>query len=101
MLLIEFLHDYPAEGGYMAGMSMYDKYHCWAVTQYCEKVRLHALPLSARPDVGTADGSPGGQRLEGIPAKRGRWHRLDDYQSVWGALTRPTPAVSPCPAAVS
>ena len=80
MLLMEFLRDYPAEGGYMAGMSMYDKYHCWAAMQYHENVRSHTLPLSACPDVGTADGSPGGQRLERIPAKQCGRHGLDDYQ---------------------
>ena len=80
MPLMEFLRDYPAEGGYMAGMSMYDKYHCWAVMQYRENVCSHALPPSAHPDAGTADSSPGGQRLEHIPAKRCGRHRLDNYQ---------------------
>ena len=56
---MEFLRDYPVEGRYTAGMSMYDKYHCWAATQYHENVCSHALPQSARPDAGTADGSPG------------------------------------------
>ena len=31
-----------------AGMSMYDKYHCWAAMQYHENVCSHALPPSAR-----------------------------------------------------
>ena len=45
---MEFLRDYPAEGGYTAGMSTYDKYHCWAATQYREKVRSRAVSASAR-----------------------------------------------------
>ena len=32
----------PAEqGGYKEGLSAYDTYHCWAATQYREKVRSH------------------------------------------------------------
>ena len=32
------------EGGYKDGASSYDTYHCWAATQYREKVRsLHSL----------------------------------------------------------
>ena len=77
---MEFLCDYPTEGGYTVGMTMYDKYHCWAAMQYRENVRSHTLPPSACPDAGTADSSPGGQRLERIPAKRCGWHGLDDYQ---------------------
>jgi ADP-ribosylation factor GTPase-activating protein 1 len=36
----EFVKSYaPAEqGGYKAGMSAHDKYHCWAATQYREKL---------------------------------------------------------------
>lgn len=36
----EFVRSYtPVEqGGYKDGMSPYDKYHCWAATQYREKV---------------------------------------------------------------
>jgi hypothetical protein len=37
---LEFMQSYaPAEqGGYKEGMSTHDKYHCWAATQYREKV---------------------------------------------------------------
>ena len=83
MLLMEFLCDYPVEGRYTVGMSMYDKYHCWAVMQYHEN--SHALPASARPDAGTADGSPGGQRLEHVPTKRGGWHSECTQLCVGGA----------------
>ena len=56
---------------FIKASSMYDKYHCWAVMQYHEKVHSHAFPASTCPDhdAGTADGSPGGQRLECIPTK--------------------------------
>jgi hypothetical protein len=27
------------QGGYKEGLSAYDTYHCWAATQYREKVR--------------------------------------------------------------
>ena len=35
-----FMRNYtPAEeGGYKEGMDAYDKYHCWAASQYREKV---------------------------------------------------------------
>ena len=37
---LEFLKSYTpvGQGGYKDGMSTYDKYHCWAATQYREKV---------------------------------------------------------------
>jgi ADP-ribosylation factor GTPase-activating protein 1 len=28
------------QGGYKEGLSVYDTYHCWAATQYREKVGL-------------------------------------------------------------
>jgi ADP-ribosylation factor GTPase-activating protein 1 len=36
----EFVQSYsPVEqGGYKEGLSQYDTYHCWAATQYREKV---------------------------------------------------------------
>ncbi|KAH8094858.1 ArfGap-domain-containing protein [Cristinia sonorae] len=34
----EFMKSYPAEGGYTPGMNTYDKYHCWAASQYREKL---------------------------------------------------------------
>ncbi|PCH40866.1 ArfGap-domain-containing protein [Wolfiporia cocos MD-104 SS10] len=38
-LFREFMKEYPAEqGGYKAGMSPYDTYHCWAASQYREKL---------------------------------------------------------------
>ena len=33
-----FMKSYPAEGGYTEGMEMNPKYHCWAASQYREKV---------------------------------------------------------------
>lgn len=40
----------PAEqGGYKADMSSYDRYHCWAATQYREKVdKVPICPRTAR-----------------------------------------------------
>jgi hypothetical protein len=38
----EFMSSYnpPDQGGYKEGATSYDIYHCWAATQYREKVRL-------------------------------------------------------------
>ncbi|KIL70276.1 hypothetical protein M378DRAFT_156370 [Amanita muscaria Koide BX008] len=66
-LFQEFMQSYtPVEqGGYKDGMSAYDKYHCWAATQYREK--LDALlagkdwapspPLASEP-IHSRSGSP-------------------------------------------
>ena len=37
---LKFMQSYtPVEqGGYKEGMSIHDRYHCWAATQYREKV---------------------------------------------------------------
>ena len=42
----EFMKAYPSEGGFTPGMSTHEKYHCWAASQYREKV--HCLLLSDR-----------------------------------------------------
>ncbi|KAJ3567570.1 hypothetical protein NP233_g6282 [Leucocoprinus birnbaumii] len=34
----EFMKSYDASGGYKEGASPYDTYHCWAATQYREKL---------------------------------------------------------------
>ncbi|KAL4249638.1 ADP-ribosylation factor GTPase-activating protein [Abortiporus biennis] len=34
----QFMKSYPAEGGYKQDMSPYDTYHCWAASQYREKL---------------------------------------------------------------
>ncbi|KAF5364332.1 hypothetical protein D9756_000183 [Leucocoprinus leucothites] len=34
----EFMKSYDASGGYKDGASAYDTYHCWAATQYREKL---------------------------------------------------------------
>lgn len=36
--MMQFLREYPPEGGYMEGMSVHGRYHSWAATQYREKV---------------------------------------------------------------
>ncbi|TFK55604.1 ArfGap-domain-containing protein [Heliocybe sulcata] len=33
-----FMQSYPAEGGYNDALSPYETYHCWAATQYREKL---------------------------------------------------------------
>lgn len=38
------------QGGYKDGMSSYDTYHCWAATQYREKVCLLFRDLYSKPD---------------------------------------------------
>ena len=44
---LEFMQSYsPSEqGGYKEGMSIHDKYHCWAATQYREKVVTFQLDI--------------------------------------------------------
>lgn len=44
----EFMQSYtPKEqGGYTDGMSPYDTYHCWAATQYREKVQILVTEIS-------------------------------------------------------
>ncbi|TCD67563.1 Zn finger-containing GTPase- Activating Protein for ARF [Steccherinum ochraceum] len=42
----EFMSSYPPEGGYTADMNIHDKYHCWAATQYREKLDAE---LSGKP----------------------------------------------------
>ncbi|KIJ37421.1 hypothetical protein M422DRAFT_60984 [Sphaerobolus stellatus SS14] len=59
-----FMREYPAEGGYTEGMSSYDKYHCWAATQYREKLtaELEDKPWSPSPP------PPGGSNPNSRPS---------------------------------
>lgn len=53
---MKFMREYSAEqGGYTEGMSTYDKYHCWAATQYREKLTaaLEDKPWSPSPPPAT------------------------------------------------
>ncbi|KLO15913.1 ArfGap-domain-containing protein [Schizopora paradoxa] len=56
----QFMQSYvPADqGGYTEGMAIYDKYHCWAASQYKEKLNATLegksfTPSSPPPDFGT------------------------------------------------
>ncbi|EIN10512.1 ArfGap-domain-containing protein [Punctularia strigosozonata HHB-11173 SS5] len=59
----EFMESYtPAEqGGYTQGMSAYDTYHCWAATQYREKLdaELAGKPWSPSPPTEGTMSPPG------------------------------------------
>ncbi|KAH8118723.1 ArfGap-domain-containing protein [Phellopilus nigrolimitatus] len=48
-----FMRNYspPEQGGYTEGMSVHDKYHCWAASQYKEKLsaELDGKPWSPSP----------------------------------------------------
>ncbi|KZT06393.1 ArfGap-domain-containing protein [Laetiporus sulphureus 93-53] len=60
-LFREFMKTYPAEqGGYTPGMSPYDTYHCWAASQYREKLDAELAGKPWSPSAPPAGTSPSG-----------------------------------------
>ena len=59
------MKSYPANGGYSEGMSIHDTYHCWAASQYRQKVCtdnsiptiMHILMFHAQLDAELAGNS--------------------------------------------
>jgi len=80
-----FMTSYPAEGGYTESMSIHDKYHCWAASQYKEKLDadLTGKPWtqSAPPAGGSTTSAPdrpsSAQGLRKSRASTGRALRSD------------------------
>ncbi|THH16415.1 hypothetical protein EW146_g4228 [Bondarzewia mesenterica] len=86
---MDFMKSYsPAEqGGYKEDMSSYDKYHCWAATQYREKV--HKISHGLHPPLQRAT-----RHQEAVSA-----HQVDRPQPKVSA--NPAPPIAPTPCALA
>ncbi|CAL1701300.1 unnamed protein product [Somion occarium] len=108
-LFRDFIKSYPAEGGYTEGMSMHDKYHSWAASQYREKLdaELAGKPWSpSSPPAGAVAGtaSPPGRpsSAQGLRKSRasarsntGRSMRSDSPASFGNNSGSNTPVTTP------
>ncbi|KAK7676885.1 hypothetical protein QCA50_020141 [Cerrena zonata] len=63
----EFLKSYPAEGGFTEGMEIHPKYHCWAASQYREKLDAD---LAGKP--WSPSSPPAGHAAAGTASPPGR-----------------------------
>lgn len=76
----------PAEqGGYKDGLSSYDTYHCWAATQYREKVHLGFPHFFNSPNDFSYSLMPSWQ------AKLGRNPNLPQVSLHWAVAQAPLP----------
>ncbi|KAH9002235.1 ArfGap-domain-containing protein [Lactarius hatsudake] len=68
---LEFIQSYiPAEqGGYKEGMSIHDRYHCWAATQYREKLDAGLQDKPWSPSAPPED-STSQRNIVGAPGSR-------------------------------
>ncbi|KAL0949237.1 hypothetical protein HGRIS_009315 [Hohenbuehelia grisea] len=95
----EFMESYtPAEqGGYSAGQSAYDTYHCWAATQYREKLdaTLAGKPWTqAAPPEGTSASNGSSSPSRPSSAQGLRKSRASGRSATGSSLRNESPSLS-------